>query len=60
MGDFPKLRPLVKGKDLAELGLKGGPVYKEIFKEVLFNKLDGELKTKKEEINFIKKRYLPY
>jgi len=50
-------RPLVKGEDLMRLGIKPGPVYSEVFKAVLEEKLKGNLKTKEEEIEFIRERY---
>jgi len=39
------------------LGIKPGPVYSEVFKAVLEEKLKGNLKTKEEEIEFIRERY---
>ena len=52
-----KIRPLIKGEDLAGLGIKAGPVYKEIFRAILRKKLNGGLKTKKEERFFIKETW---
>ncbi|MEA3369026.1 MAG: DHHA1 domain-containing protein [Candidatus Ratteibacteria bacterium] len=52
-----KVRPLIKGKDLAGLGISAGPIYKEIFRAILWKKLDGGLKTKKEERFFIKETW---
>ena len=46
------IKPLVKGKDLVKIGLKPGPVFTTIFNQILDAKLDGKLKTKKEEIFF--------
>lgn len=46
------IRPMIKGKDLVAMGLRPGPVFTTIFNEVLNAKLDGRLKTKKEEIQF--------
>ena len=46
------IKPLVKGKDLVKIGLKPGPVFTTIFNQILDAKLDGNLKTKKEEIIF--------
>ncbi|MCJ7771896.1 MAG: CBS domain-containing protein [Desulfobacterales bacterium] len=53
---FTKLRPvtvLIKGKDLQHLGLKPGPLYRDIFQAVLDAKLNGNLKTKNDELAFI-------
>lgn len=52
-----QIRPLIKGEDLIRIGIKPGPVYSEIFRAVLEEKLKGGLKTKEEEIEFIKERY---
>jgi len=56
IANLRRIRPLIRGTDLAKLGLKEGPVYKEVFRAVLWAKLDGRLKTKKEELSFVKKQ----
>ena len=48
------LKPFVKGRDLLNLGIQPGPIYTQILHLVLNAKLDGNLKTKKQEINFVK------
>jgi len=47
----------IGGNELKNLGAVPGPVYKKILTRALHKKLDGELKTKKDEIEFAK-RYL--
>ena len=42
------------GKDLLTLGLKQGPLFKEVFKRLLEAKLNDEIKTKEDEIKFVK------
>ena len=42
----------INGKDLIKMGVKPGPVYKEIFQATLDAKLNGKLKTKKDELDF--------
>jgi len=52
---FTNLRQVkisLKGKDLKKMKLKPGPIYREILQAVLDAKLDGKLKTKKDEIEF--------
>ncbi len=44
----------VTGKDLIALGLKPSPYFSRIFEQILFQKLNGNLINKEEEINFIK------
>ena len=40
----------IQGKDLKEMGLKPGPTYREILDGVLAAKLDGRVKTRKDEL----------
>jgi tRNA nucleotidyltransferase (CCA-adding enzyme) len=42
----------LKGRDLKKMQLKPGPVYRKVLGAVLDAKLDGKLKTKKDEIDF--------
>lgn len=56
---FTRLRqvqPAIGGKDLVAMGYKPGPVYREIIQAVLEAKLDGRLKTKKEELAYAEAR----
>jgi tRNA nucleotidyltransferase (CCA-adding enzyme) len=57
---FTKLKGtkiLLKGKDLANMGFKPGPVYREIFDRVLEARLNNLLKTKDDEIMFVRKHF---
>ena len=49
------MRIHISGEDLRRLGLTPGPDYQKIFHRVLNAKLDGLVKTKKEELELIKK-----
>ena len=54
---YTHLRPIqisITGKDLKEMGLEPGPIYREIFDAVRYARLNGKLKSKSEEIEFIK------
>lgn len=54
---FTKLRYIntsVTGKDLIKMGIKPGPIYREILESVLEAKLNGRLKTRGEELLFVK------
>ncbi|MBU4345087.1 MAG: CBS domain-containing protein [Proteobacteria bacterium] len=42
----------VTGKQLIKMGLKPGPIYREILEAVLYAKLDGRLKTANDELKF--------
>jgi len=57
---FTKLRRVeiaLKGRDLKKMNLKPGPIYREVLQAVLDARLDGKLKTKKDEIDFAR-RYI--
>jgi len=47
-----KVKPYIRGRDLMTLGLKPSPVFTVIFNRILNEKLEGRLKTKKEELTF--------
>jgi len=50
-----KIKIKLGGEDLKKLGLKPGPVYANILREVLHNKIDGKFKTKEDELKFVKR-----
>ncbi len=45
---------LIDGKDLLQMGLKSGPVFKEIFDRLLEARLNNLIKTRDDEIRFVK------
>ncbi|MBW2466933.1 MAG: CBS domain-containing protein [Deltaproteobacteria bacterium] len=47
----------VHGADLKKMGYKSGPIYKTILTHLLEAKLDGEVKSRSDEIEFIKRNY---
>lgn len=47
------------GEDLKALGFKPGPIYKKILKELFYLKLDGKIKTKEDELQFLDKFLRP-
>ena len=52
---FTRLRRVavsLKGKDLQQMGVEPGPIYREILQATLDAKLNGELKTRKDELEF--------
>ena len=49
-----EIKVLITGKDLIELGFIPSSYFNELFEKVLNEKLEGNLKTKKEEIDFVK------
>jgi len=46
------IRPSIRGKDLMDMGLSPGPLFKEVLQGVLEAKLNGRLKTRAEELEF--------
>jgi len=46
----------VKGDDIKALGLKPSPKFKEILDKVLYNKIDGKLRTGKDELDYVKRQ----
>ena len=51
-------RPILKGKDLVRLGVRPGPIMKEILVDLLRARLDRRIKTKEEEVDYVKKTYV--
>jgi len=54
---FTRLRHIdtsVKGKDLKKMGIKPGPIYRKILEAVLDAKLNGQIKTRDDELKFVK------
>ena len=52
---FTRLRRVsisLKGKDLKKMGLIPGPIYRDTLQATLDAKLNGQIKTRKDEINF--------
>jgi tRNA nucleotidyltransferase (CCA-adding enzyme) len=46
----------LKGDDLLQMGVAPGPIYREVFQAVLDAKLNGQVKTREEEIEFARTR----
>ncbi len=47
----------IKGKDLKDAGIPPGPVYRKILDELLYAKLDGVIKTRQDEWDYLKRHY---
>ncbi len=57
---FTKLKDekvMLKGRDLKKMGFPPGPVYKKIFDRLLEGRLNGALRSKKEERRFVKENF---
>jgi poly(A) polymerase len=51
-------KPLLGGKDLIELGLTPGPLFKKILADVEEKQLDGEIATREEALRWVTERHL--
>lgn len=45
----------LQGRDLKKMGVAPGPIYREILQAALDAKLNGKLKTRKDELDFARK-----
>ncbi|MEA3306010.1 MAG: hypothetical protein U9R52_04265, partial [Candidatus Omnitrophota bacterium] len=48
----------INGADLKKLGIKPGPEFARILKKTLYAKIDGKLRTRKDELFFAKREVL--
>ncbi len=51
------VKPIVKGGDLKKIGIPPGPVYSDVFRQIVDEKLMGRLATREEELAFVKNIY---
>jgi poly(A) polymerase len=49
--------PLVRGNDLIEMGFEPGPLFSEILNQVEDQQLGGELRSRDEALDWIKRNY---
>ncbi len=52
-------RPELTGRDLAILGLPPGPGYREVLAALLEARLDGKVASREEELELVRRRFLP-
>ena len=55
--DLREEAPLISGTDLMQMGYTPGPMFKEILNTILDRRLDGEVRTREEEITLIRAAY---
>ncbi|UCF87561.1 MAG: CBS domain-containing protein, partial [Nitrospiraceae bacterium] len=51
------IKPSLKGKDLKAMGYTPGPLFNRVLKALLDARLEGKLKSREDEIKFIKEKY---
>jgi poly(A) polymerase len=49
--------PLVSGKDLIELGMKPGPVFKTVLSEIKEEQLEGKISDREQALGWVKRRF---
>jgi tRNA nucleotidyltransferase (CCA-adding enzyme) len=52
-----RMKVSLRGKDLLHLGIKPGPLYREILDALLLARLEGKVKTKADELGYVKRHY---
>jgi len=52
------LKPLLKGRDLIRLGVRPGPIMKEILANLLRARLDRRIRTRDDEVDYVKRTYI--
>ncbi len=57
--ELRKVKPLLTGKDLMEMGLTPGPAFSKIFGAILQEKLKGNLPGREDEVRFVKAHFKP-
>ncbi|MDD4169542.1 MAG: CCA tRNA nucleotidyltransferase [Desulfotomaculaceae bacterium] len=53
-------KPLIKGEELRKLGYKPGPLYKKVLNGLWQARLDGDLRTKQEELSYVQEYLTKY
>jgi tRNA nucleotidyltransferase (CCA-adding enzyme) len=61
IGDFlgisGRIRPALRGDDLKALGIRPGPVYRDILNSLLYARLDGHVQGRDDELRFVRRRF---
>jgi tRNA nucleotidyltransferase (CCA-adding enzyme) len=55
LAEHRKIKPILTGKELKELGLPPGIIYKEVFNGIINERISGTIKDKNDEIAFVMK-----
>ena len=56
--DLRGVRPALRGKDLKEMGMVPGPIYRKILDLLLDGRLNDELTSREEEVEFVRQYFL--
>ena len=52
------MHPTLRGSDLKDMGITPGPVYREILDCLLDGRLNGELTSREEEVEFVRRHFI--
>ena len=56
--DLKEVRPKLRGRDLKDMGITPGPVYRRILNQLLDAQLNGDLTSREEELEFVRQQFL--
>jgi tRNA nucleotidyltransferase/poly(A) polymerase len=54
LNQYSHVRPQLTGQDLRALGIEPGPTYSELLNKLLAARLDGKVKSRADELNFVR------
>ena len=55
--ELRSVKPKMNGHELQKLGLEPGPRFAKILKKLLYARLDGRLRTKEDEIEYVRRHF---
>jgi tRNA nucleotidyltransferase (CCA-adding enzyme) len=56
--DLKHVRPDLRGRDLKEMGIEPGPIYRRILDGLLDGRLNGELSSREEEVAYVRLHFM--
>jgi tRNA nucleotidyltransferase (CCA-adding enzyme) len=56
--NLKEVRPNLRGRDLKDMGITPGPIYRQILDRLLDGRLNGDLTNREEEVDFVKKHFI--
>ena len=56
--NLKEVRSELGGKDLKHMGIKPGPIYRQILDRLLDGRLNGELTSREEEVEFVRQHFM--
>jgi tRNA nucleotidyltransferase (CCA-adding enzyme) len=61
IGDFlatmRRVRPILRGGDLRVLGIRPGPIFREILNSLQYARLDGHVQSRDDELRFVQQKF---